>query len=192
MANPGRAHWQAVKWILRYLRGISNLGLIFDRETDYNSRVVGYVDSDYTGDLDKRRSLTVYVFTLCGSAISWKATLQFTVALSTTEAKYMAATEAVKEAIWLKGLISDLRLQQDATSVFCDSQSAIHLTKNQMYHERTKHIDVRNHFLREVVTEGVLEIQNIATTKNPADMMTKPVPPYKFKLCLDLIGVRGM
>ena len=189
MANPGKTHWQAVKWILRYLRGTMNFGLIFDRDVDLSSKVTGFVDSDYAGDLDKRRSLTGYVFTLCGSAISWKATLQSTVALSTTEAEYMAAAEAVKEAIWLKGLVNDLGLKQDRISVFCDSQSAIHLTKNQMYHERTKHIDVRYHFLREIVTEGLIQILKIATTENPADMMTKPVAVYKFKLCLDLIGV---
>jgi hypothetical protein len=88
----------------------------------------------------------------------------------------MAAAEAVKEAIWLRGLVSDLGLQQDETVVFCDSQSAIHLTKNQMYHERTKHIDVRYHFLREVVTQGGITAKKIGTTKNPADMLTKPVP----------------
>ncbi|XP_040987629.1 secreted RxLR effector protein 161-like [Juglans microcarpa x Juglans regia] len=121
MANLGRAHWQTMKWILRYLRGTPNLGLIFYRETDCNSRVVGYFDADYDGDLDKRKSLTWYVFTLCGYAISWKAILQSTIALSNIEADYMAAAKAVKEAIWLKGLISDLGLQHDALLVFCDS-----------------------------------------------------------------------
>jgi hypothetical protein len=189
MANPGKVHWQAVKWILRYLRGTTNVGLVYDRGSDINSSVIGYVDSDYAGDLDKRRSLTGFVFTLSGCAISWKATLQSTVALSTTEAEYMAAAEAVKEAIWLRGLVSDLGLQQDDTVVFCDSQSAIHLTKNQMYHERTKHIDVRYHFLREVVTQGDITVKKIATAENPADMLTKPLPILKFKHCLGLIGI---
>jgi hypothetical protein len=189
MANPGKVHWQAVKWILRYLRGTTNVGLVYDRGSGINSSVIGYVDSDYAGDLDKRRSLTGFVFTLSGCAISWKATLQSTVALSTTEAEYMAAAEAVKEAIWLRGLVSDLGLQQDDTVVFCDSQSAIHLTKNQMYHERTKHIDVRYHFLREVVTQGDITVKKIATAENPADMLTKPLPILKFKHCLGLIGI---
>jgi hypothetical protein len=120
----------------------------YDRGSGIGSSVIGNVDSDYAGDLDKRRFLTGCVFTLSGFAISWKVTLQSTVTLSTMEAKYMVAVEIVKEAIWLKGLISDLDLQQDETVVFCDSQSAIHLTKNQMYHEMTKHIDVRYHFLQ--------------------------------------------
>ncbi|KAG8498844.1 hypothetical protein CXB51_005680 [Gossypium anomalum] len=107
--------------------------------------VIGYVDADFAGDLDRRRSLTCYVFTIGGCAISWKATLQTTVALSTTEAEYMAITEACKEAIWLKGLFSELNEDLQISTVFCDSQSAIFLTKDQMFHERTKHIDVRYH-----------------------------------------------
>jgi hypothetical protein len=170
MANPGKVHWQAVKWILCYLRGTTDVGLVYHRGSGISSSVIGYVHLDYASDLDKRRSLTGFVFTLSGCAISWKATLQSTVALSTTEAENMAVAEAVKEAIWLRGLISDLGLQQDETIVFCDSQSTIHLTKNQMYHERTKHIDVRYHFLREVMTQGDITVKKIATTENPADM----------------------
>uniref|UniRef100_A0A2N9IN85 Integrase catalytic domain-containing protein n=1 Tax=Fagus sylvatica TaxID=28930 RepID=A0A2N9IN85_FAGSY len=103
MTNPSKEHWQAVKWILRYLRGIADVGLVYDRASTDSSNVVGFLDSDYAGDLDKRRCLIGYVFTLSGCTISWKVTLQSTIALSTTEAEYMAATEAVKEAIWLKG-----------------------------------------------------------------------------------------
>jgi hypothetical protein len=95
----------------RYLWGTTNVGLVYDRGSRISSNVIGYVDSDCAGDLDKRRSLTGFVFTLSGCAISWKAILQSTVALSTTEAEYMAATEVVKEAIWLKGLVNDLGLQ---------------------------------------------------------------------------------
>ena len=188
MACPGREHWQAVKWILRYLKGTTDVGLIFDRAKMSDS-VVGYVDSDFAGDLDKRRSLTGYLFTLSGSVISWKATLQTTVALSTTEAEYMALAEAVKEAIWLQGLVSDLGLMQNKSTVFCDSQSAIHLTKNQMYHERTKHIDVRYHFIRDIVSQGTIVVQKVSTHDNPADIMTKTVPVSKFWHCLDSVGV---
>ena len=130
-----------------------------------------------------------YVFTLSGCTISWKATLQSTIALSTTEAEYMVATEAVKESIWLKGLVSDLGLKQGDTIVFCDSQSVIHLTKNQMYYERTKHIDVKFHFILDNVSQGIIAVIKVATVDNPTDMMTKLVPLNKFKHCLDFIGV---
>jgi len=109
-------------------------------------------------------------------------TLQSTVTLSTTEAEYMAVTEAVKEAIWLRDLVEDLGLHQGVTTVFCDRQSAIHLTKYQIYHERTKHIDVKYRFIREI---EVIKIKKIST----ADMMTKLVPSLKFEHCLDLLSV---
>ncbi|KAG8480261.1 hypothetical protein CXB51_024850 [Gossypium anomalum] len=186
MANPGKEHWKAVQWILRYLRGTTDVCLQFGRTED---GVIGYVDADFTGDLDRRRSLTGYVFTIGGCAISWKATLQTTVALSTTEAEYMAITEACKEAIWLKGLFSELNEDLQISTVFCDSQSAIFLTKDQMFHERTKHIDVRYHFVRDIIARGDIVVSKISTHENPADMMTKSLPITKFEHCLDLVGV---
>ena len=151
--------------------------------------VVGYCDSDYAGDLDKRRSTTGYVFTLAKALVSWKSTLQSTVVLSTTEAEYMAITEAVKEAIWLQGLLDDLGVGQKHVTVFCDSQSAIHLAKNQVYHARTKHIDVRYHSVREIIEEGGVLVQKIKTDDNLADMLTKVVTTIKFNHCLDLINI---
>ncbi|KAG8498902.1 hypothetical protein CXB51_005261 [Gossypium anomalum] len=183
MANPGKEHWKAVQWILRYLRGTTDVCLQFGRTED---GVIGYVDADFAGDLDRRRSLTGYVFTIGGCAISWKATLQTTVTLSTTEALYMAITEACKEAIWLKGLFSELNEDLQISTIFCDSQSAIFLTKDQMFHERTKHIDVRYHFVRDIIARGDIVVSKINTHENPADMMTKSLPITKFEHCLDL------
>ncbi|KAH7550154.1 hypothetical protein JRO89_XS13G0144400 [Xanthoceras sorbifolium] len=154
MSNPGKEHWQAVKWIMRYLRGTTDSCLEFGRSKGH---LVGYVDSDYAGDLDRRRSITGYVFTLGDTAISWKATLQSTVALSTTEAEYMAVVEAIKEAIWMRGLFGELSLDHKVIVVHCDSQSAIHLTKDQMFHERTKHIDVKYHFVRDIISQDVVK-----------------------------------
>ncbi|KAG8503958.1 hypothetical protein CXB51_002230 [Gossypium anomalum] len=151
--------------------------------------VIGYVDADFAGDLDRRRSLTGYVFTIGGCAISWKATLQTTVALSTTKAEYMAITEACKEAIWLKGLFSKLNEDLQISTIYCNSQSAIFLTKDQMFHERTKHIDVRYHFVRDIVARGDIVESKISTHENPTDIMTKSLPITKFEHCLDLVGV---
>ncbi|KAG8502376.1 hypothetical protein CXB51_000462 [Gossypium anomalum] len=151
--------------------------------------VIEYADADFAGDLDRRRSLTGYVFTIGGCAISWKATLQTTVALSTTEAEYMAITKACKEAIWLKGLFSELNEDLQISTVFCDNQSAIFLTKDQMFHEKTKHIDVRYHFVRDIIARGDIVVSKISTHENPADMMTKSLPITKFEHCLDLVGV---
>ncbi|KAM7469095.1 hypothetical protein LguiA_007278 [Lonicera macranthoides] len=187
MANPGKQHWNAVKWILRYLQGTKNKGLVYQRTE--GSIICGYVDSDYAGDLDKRRSTTGYVFTFSGGPISWRSMLQGVVALSTTEAEYIAATEAVKEALWLRGLIGDLGMVQENVDVYCDSQSAIHLAKNQVHHGRTKHIDVRFHFIREIIESGEVILKKIGTKDNPADMMTKVVPTTKFEHCSTLVNI---
>ncbi|KAL5538278.1 hypothetical protein UlMin_045948 [Ulmus minor] len=189
MSNPGRGHWKAVKWILRYVKGTSDVGLLYKRCEGSGAKLMGYVDADYAGDLDKRRSLTGYFFTLFGCTVSWKAQLQPVVALSTTEAEYIAATEGVKEAMWLKGLVGELGCMHDKVEVFCDNQSSIHLTKNQMFHERTKHIDIKLHFIRDVVSQGTVSVEKIYTDENPSDMMTKPVTGAKFKVYLDLLGV---
>ena len=188
MSNLGKRHWEAVKWILRYLRGSTDIGLKYDGN-QASENVVGYADSDYAGDLDKRRSMTGYVFTVFGCIVSWKATLQSTIALSTTEAEYMALTEAVKEGKWLHGLLDSLGLNAQVPEVHCDNQSAIHLAKNPVYHERTKHIDVRMYFVRESIAEGKVAVQKIATADNPADMMTKPLPTEKFRHCLNWLNV---
>ncbi|KAE8664954.1 hypothetical protein F3Y22_tig00112738pilonHSYRG01227 [Hibiscus syriacus] len=188
MHDPGKEHWQAVKWILWYILNTVDVGLVFQQEKQDGQCVVGYCDSDYAGDLDKRRSTTGYVFTFAKAPVSWKSTLQSTVALSTTEAEYMAVTEAVKEAIWLQGLLGELGMEQKHIKVHCDSQSAIHLAKNQVYHARTKHIDVRYHFVREILEESGVIIQKIRTTENPADMLTK-VPMLKLlDICNNILS----
>ena len=191
MHNPGKEHWNVVKWILRYLKGTPNFGLMFDKNKVKTNNVIGFVDSDYAGDLDKRRSISGYIFSLCGSAVSWKASLQSVTALSTTEAEYISATEGVKEAIWLRGLVSELGIPQDINTVYCDSQSAICLTKNDMFHAKTKHIDIKHHFIRDIVAQGQVIVGKIHTDDNPADMLTKSLSNTKFKHCLDLVGIHG-
>jgi len=158
MENPGEEHWRAVKWVLRYLRGTSNHCIIFNGS---EGSVYGYVDGDYACDLGKRRSIVGYVFTLAGGAISWMSKLQETVALSTTEEEYIVASDASKEAICLKGLLDDIGRTQEKVILLCDSQSAIHLATNPAYHSKTKHIDVRHHFLRHVVDGGKVALQKV-------------------------------
>jgi hypothetical protein len=191
MHNLGKEHWNAVK---RILRCTSLFGLLFDKnsvkEIDVMGFVEGFVDSDFAGDLDKRRSISGYVFSLCGSAVSWRASLQSVTALSTTEAECISATGGVKEAIWMRGLISELGVPQDVIKVYCDSHSAICLTKNDMYQFKTKHTSSTT-FIRDIVAEGKIKVNKIHTDENPADMLTKPLSNTKFKHCLDLVGVRG-
>eukprot|EP00253_Pinus_taeda_P019335 PITA_19335 len=187
MANPSEEHWRAVKWVLRYLRGTSDHCIIF---SGGEGLVYGYVDVDYAGDLDKTRSTTGYVFTLVGGAISWMSKLQETIALSITEAEYIAASDASKEAIWLKGLRDEIGRTQEKVDVFCDIQSAIHFATNPAYHRRTKHIDVRYHFLRHVIDVGKVALQKVHTQENCANIFTKPVTVEKLRWCLTSLGLQ--
>ncbi|KAH9681067.1 Integrase catalytic domain-containing protein [Citrus sinensis] len=177
MANPSGEHWITVKRILRYIRGTSDVALCYGG-SEFTVR--GYVDSDFAGDLDKRKSTTGYVFTLARAAVSWVSKLQTVVALSTTEAEYMAATQACKESIWIQRLLEELGHGQEKISVFGDSQSALHIARNPAFHSRTKHIGVQYHFVREVVEDGSVDLQKIHTKENLADVLTKPINTDKF------------
>ncbi|KAL2252662.1 UNVERIFIED_CONTAM: Retrovirus-related Pol polyprotein from transposon TNT 1-94 [Sesamum indicum] len=137
-------------------------------------------DSNYANDRDSRKSTSSYIFTLCGSCISWKSQLQHIVALSTTEAEYIATTEAFKEALWLDGLIKGIGFSKEKLIIFSDSQSSIQLCKNPVFHDRTKHIDVRYHFIRDIVGRDVIKLEKISSEENPADMGTKCLPSEKF------------
>ena len=150
MVNPCKDHWEAMKWIFRYLRGSSKLCLTFG---DSKPALEGYVDADWTGDLDGWKSTSRYLFIFAGGAVSWQSRLQKCVALSTTEAKYIAVNEVGKEMLWLKQFLQELGLKQDGYVVNCDSQSAINLRKNSMYHSPSKHIEVRYNWLRLVIEQ---------------------------------------
>ncbi|OAE29694.1 hypothetical protein AXG93_509s1470 [Marchantia polymorpha subsp. ruderalis] len=154
MSNPGKVHWEAVKWILRYLKSTLDYGLLFDGLLDNAKSLFGYVDADYGQDLDKRRSTTGYVFTLGGGSISWRSTLQKCVAQSTTEAEYVAAAEAAKEAIWLDRLIMEMGLKHGVVNLHSDSHSILHLAANQVMGSRVKHIDIRRHCATMQVVHG--------------------------------------
>ncbi|PON61539.1 hypothetical protein PanWU01x14_144550 [Parasponia andersonii] len=151
----------------------------------------GYVDADMAGDIDGRKSTTRYVFTFGSTAISWVSKLQKIVALSTTEAEYVAVTDASKELIWLQSFLEELSQNYGKSTLHCDSQSVIHLAKNPVYHARTKHIQVRYHFIRSALEDGVLVLEKIPGSKNPADMLTKTVTIDKLKLCSASIGLQA-
>ncbi len=149
------------------------------------------MDSDFAREVDHRKSTTGYVFTLGSIAISWVSQLQKIVTISTTEVEYVAVTEASKEFIWLQGLLIELGFEQEMNVLHSDSQSAIHLAKNSAFHSRTKHIDLRYHFIQSLIEDGVLKLVKIAGSKNPADMLTKPVTTEKLELCATSVGLQG-
>jgi hypothetical protein len=151
-------------------------------------KLTGYVDSDLAGDVDTRKSTTGYVYTLGGTAVSWVSRLQKIVALSNTEAEYVAVTEAGKEMVWLQGFLEELGQKQKKGILHSDSQSAIFLAKNPTFHFKTKHIQLRYHFIRSLLDGGQLTLEKILGAKNPADMLTKGVTIEKLKLCSTSVG----
>ena len=151
----------------------------------------GFVDADYASNRDTRRSTTAYMFMTSQNCISWKAQLQSVVALSTTEAEFMATTEAFKEALWLQGILQELKQIKGRVTVYSDSQSSIHLCKNPVYHEKSKHIDIRLYWIREKIEEGVIKLEKVRSEDNPADAGTKVLTVSKFRHCLDLLNLRN-
>ncbi|WJX48823.1 hypothetical protein P8452_35337 [Trifolium repens] len=180
LSNPGKVHWEAVKWVMRYLRGSSNLKLTLGCK---KPMLVGYTDSDLAGSIDDRKSTSGYMVTFAGGAVAWQSKLQKCVALSTTEAEFIAIVEASKELLWLRKFAMELGVKQEKYVLFCDNQSAIHLSKNSSFHSRSKHIDVRYHWIRDALDSKLMELEKIHTDDNGSDMLTKVLPRGKFEFC---------
>jgi hypothetical protein len=186
LSDPGREHWNAVKWIMRYLRGTSKLCLSFGSG---KPMLVGYTDSDMAGDVDTRKSTSGYLITFSGGAVSWQSRLQKCIALSTTEAELIAATEACKELLWMKKFLQELGFKQQQYVLFCDNQSTIHLAKNSSFHSRSKHIDVRYHWIRDTLNDKLLTLEKIHTDDNDSDMLTKALTREKLETCRSIAGM---
>lgn len=186
VAQPTVEHWTAAKGVLRYLAGTQQLGLEFSAA---RAGLQAFVDADFAGDLDSRRSTTGYVFVLHGGAVSWSSKLQPTVAVSTTEAEFVAAAAAVKEALWLKKLLAELG-ESTVVEIGSDSQGAIKLLKNPVYSARTKHIDVVYHFARERVAGGEVSFVYVQSQHMVADAFTKAVPVGKLSFCCAAMGLQ--
>ena len=134
------------------------------------------------GDRDNKRSTTGYVFIVGGTTVSWVSKIQSVVALSTTEAEYVATTQASKEMIWLKRFMDELGKKNDMGALYSDSQSSIHLAKNSSFHSRTKHIHLKNHFIRSVLEDGELKLEKVHTSQNPTDMLTEVITREKLRI----------
>jgi hypothetical protein len=192
--NPGPQHWVALKRVLRYLNGTTDYKLTYGCPGDDKNvpSLVGYCDADWGSNLDDRRSVTGYIFLLNGAAITWQSKKQPTVALSTVEAEYMAANQATKEAIWLRTFLGEVNINiRSPTSIGCDSQGAMALTKNPEHHSRTKHIDIQHHYVREKVDDKSIEFKFISTVDMMADVLTKPLLKPQHEKLIRLIGLQN-
>jgi hypothetical protein len=185
-SRPGPAHCTALKGVLRYLLGTQKLGITYSKG---DSSITGWCDADYAGDLSSRKSTTGYVFTCNHGAVSWSSKLQPTVAQSTTEAEFMAAGAACKDALWWRKTLADYSLPLGPIPILTDNQSSLAIIKNGATSQATKHIDIIHHATHDAVVEKKVTFDYTPTLIMAADYLTKPCPTPKFKSCLKQIGM---
>ena len=179
LENPGIVHWEAVKRVYRYLAGTKLHVLTYGNE---RHDLIGFTDADGASQ-EHRHAISGFTFLIDGAAISWASRKQELVTLSTAEAEYVAATHASKECIWLRRLMQPLfGLSPSPTTLYCDNQAALRLATDDNYHARTKHIDIRFHFIRQTITDGHVNINYCPTQDMTADILTKALPKYKVAL----------
>jgi hypothetical protein len=194
MQAPTRQHMLAAKRVLRYLKGTLTYGIWYKKNAG-NECLLGYTDSDYAGDVDDRKSTSGYVFFLAGRAISRASKKQPVVTLSTTEAEFVAASQCATQCVWLKRILEVMGWTssvKEGTKIWCDNSSTIKLSKNPVLHGRSKHIDVRFHFLRDLVRDGIIELEHCGTHEQVADVMTKAVKLDIFQRLRGKLGMRDL
>ena len=188
MERPTDLHQQAVKRVLRYLKGTTDLGIFYKRGG--GDELIAFSDSDYAGDIEDRKSTSGYVFLLSSGAVAWSSKKQPIVTLSTTEAEFVAASSCACQSVWMRGILEQLGHEQSkCTDMFCDNTSTIKLSKNPVMHGRSKHIDIRFHFLRDLTKTGIVKLEQCSSADQLADIMTKPLKLEVFTMLRELLGV---
>ncbi|CAK9820302.1 Retrovirus-related Pol polyprotein from transposon TNT 1-94 [Anthophora plagiata] len=188
-SNPRKIHWTMAKRVLRYLKETSNYGITYCKDGE---SLKAYSDSDWAGDIEDRRSCTGNVLILSGGPISWKSKKQPSVALSTMEAEYAALSEISREVIYIKRLLIHMGFEKyvpKPIKILCDNQSAIKLAKDAVFHKRSKHIDIRYHFTRELIERKEVVIEYVRTDLMIADVFTKSLSRNKHEQCVKMLNI---
>jgi hypothetical protein len=188
MESPKDSHWKMAKRILRYIAVTLNFGL---RYTKFDSnQLSGYIDSDFAGNLDDRKSTSGHVFQLGTNLISWESKKQPIISISSAEAEYVATTSTSCQVVWLRRILKDMsHTEKDPTPIFYDNTSAISLSKNHGFHKKSKHIDTRFHFIRELVNNGDIALQFHGTRDQLVDIFTKPLGKSVFDFQRQHLGI---
>jgi hypothetical protein len=188
MASPTDLHHKAALRVLRYLKRSPGRGLFFPHSSDL--QLLGFSDADWGGCVDTRRSISGYCFFIGKSLVSWKSKKQPTVSCSSAEAEYRALASATRELQWLCFLLHDLKQAPSRLPVlYCDNQSPLHISANPVFHERTKHLDIDCHLVREKLQAGVMRLLPITSQHQTADMFTKASGPRQFHDCMLKLGM---
>ena len=174
--------------MINYLGSTKNLWLTFGGKRE--DMIKGFSDADWAGQ-KHRHSISGYSFHHGVGAISWSSKKQNIVVLSSTESEYIAQTHAAKEGIWLRSFVNEVQGQnQNPLTIFCDNQGAMALVKDNKYHARTKHIDLRYHFIHEAVEDGKIKVEYLPTEDNVSDIFTKPLAKPKFRKFVEKLGLK--
>jgi hypothetical protein len=189
-ANPKESHLTTVKRIIRYVNDTLSYGIWYSRET--NLVVAGYSDADWAGNADDRKSTSGGCFYVGNNLVAWMSKKQASISLSTAEAEYIPAGSYCTQLLWMKTLLGDYRFSQDTMIINCNNTSAINISKNPVQHSWTKHIDIRHHFLRDLVESEVVSLSFIPTENQLADILTKPLDGSRFESLRKAIGVCAM
>ncbi|GJR73656.1 retrovirus-related pol polyprotein from transposon TNT 1-94 [Tanacetum coccineum] len=189
-AKPTEKHLQAVKRIFRYLKGTINMGLWYSKDTGIS--LTAYADADHAGCQDTRRSTSGSAQFLGNKLVSWSSKKQKCTAISSTEAEYIALSGCCAQILWMRSQLTDYGFQFNKIPLYCDNKSAIALCCNNVQHSRAKHIDVRYHFIKEQVENGIVELYFVQTEYQLADIFTKPLPRERFNFLIEKLGMRSM
>ncbi|SGZ28492.1 BQ5605_C027g10353 [Microbotryum silenes-dioicae] len=188
-ARPTPKHWTAIKTVFRYLRGTTTLGLHYTSEQGKFSGFTGYSDADWGACTTSSRSTMGYSFHLAGSVISWSSKVQNRVADSTTDAEYLALSHASKEAGHLQELLLELGIDTQAPiQLYGDNQGALALAKSPTLHHRSRHIHIREHFVRDQVRLGTIRVDYVDTKTMVAEIFTKALGPLVFKVHREMLN----
>jgi hypothetical protein len=180
LVEPRHVHLVVAKHVMRYLKGTLDCGLNYDGDHDFI--LSEHTDSDWAGSVSDRKSTSGCFFSLGSAMISWQSRKQSSIALSTAEAEYIVACSASYEAIWLRKLLTGLfDLEMEATTILTDNQSCIQMTENPILHDRSKHIEIRYHYIRDMVQRGALKLKYVSTDEQVVDVLTKPLSRVKFE-----------
>lgn len=191
MESPKKAHWDAVCRILRYLKSSPGKGLIY--KSNGSSTLVGYSDADWVGSTYDRRSTTGYCTFIGGNLVTWRSKKQTTIARSSAEAEYRAMAHTVAELLWLKSLLQELGFTiNQPIDMMCDNQAAIYIAGNPVFQERTKHIEVDCHFVRDAVKQKLVATPYVASRDQFADMFTKALFRPTFVAGCSKLGMRDL
>ena len=188
-SNPSPAHSTAAKRVLRYLKGTRTLGIVY-YDDNTPPEPIGYSDADWANNPDDRKSIGGQIFFVAGGAVTWSSRKQRTVAKSSMEAEYMAASASASEIKWLRTFFSELSFTLQLPTLLCiDNQSAITSAHSQSIHSRTKHIDIHYHYICELITSNKVQVIHCPTEENVADLFTKALPRPRFDFLVKRIGL---